>query len=235
MKISLALPFHNEKRNIEILLPLIVKNLIKNQNFNFEVNLVDDLSDDGSYEVCKKFIKSNKSLIKFNLFKLEKKGFQYGALKRGFEESTGDYIICMDSDLQDDPIHLSEFIQNINNNFEIVVGIRTNRKAPSILKSGLKVYDLIFEKIFKKKLTTYRSSYVAYKSKYVKNLPWFKNDHRYLIPIAIHRGANLIMGMNVEHRLREIGKSHYNRYLKIFSGIIELGIFLHRMKSGKYK
>jgi glycosyltransferase involved in cell wall biosynthesis len=235
MKISLALPFHNEEGNLVILLPLIVKNLTKNPNFDFEVNLVDDLSDDESYEVCKRFIESNKSLIEFNLFKLEKKGFQYGALKKGFEESTGDYIICMDSDLQDDPRHLSKFIQNINNNFEIIVGIRINRKAPSILKSGLKVYDLIFEKIFKKKLVTYRAQFAAYKSKYVKNLPWFKNDHRYLIPIAIHRGANLITGVNFEHKPREIGKSHYNRYLKVFSGIIELGIFLYRMKTGKYK
>ena len=76
---------------------------------------------------------------------------------------------------------------------------------------------------------------VWHKSKYVKNLPWFKNDHRYLIPIAIHRGANLITGVNFEHKPREIGKSHYNRYLKVFSGIIELGIFLYRMKTGKYK
>ena len=151
MKISLALPFHNEKENLKILLPLIEKNLLKIDKYSYEVNLVDDLSNDESFEECEKFINSTKSKVIFNLFRLEKKGFQSGALKKGFYESTGDYIICMDTDLQDDPEYLPNFIEKISNNFEIVIGLRKNRKAPSILRSGLKVYDYIFEKIFKDK------------------------------------------------------------------------------------
>ena len=234
MKISLALPFHNEKENLKILLPLIEKNLLKIDKYSYEVNLVDDLSNDESFEECKKFINSTKSKVIFNLFRLEKKGFQSGALKKGFYESTGDYIICMDTDLQDDPEYLPNFIEKISNNFEIVIGLRKNRKAPSILRSGLKVYDYIFEKIFKKNLTTYRAQFAAYKSNYVKNLPWYKNDHRYLIPVAINRGANLISEIDIIFKERKIGRSHYNRYLKVFWGVIELGIFLFRLRSGKY-
>ena len=235
MKISFAIPFHNEKENLPILLSSIEKNLSKIDKFEFEVNLVDDLSNDGSYELCEKFIQSNISKVRFNLFKLKKKGFQSGALKKGFDESTGDYIICMDADLQDDPVHISNFIEKISNNYEIVIGVRKNRKAPSILTTGLKIYDLIFEKIFKKNLTTYRAPFVAYKSKYVKNLPWFKNDHRYLIPTAINRGASLISEIEIAYKERERGKSHYNRVLKVFWGIVEFGIFLYRLKSGRYK
>ena len=143
MKISFAIPFHNEKENLSILLPLIKKNLSKTDKFEFEVNLVDDLSNDGSNELCEKFIDSNISKVRFNLFKLKKKGFQSGALKKGFDESTGDYIICMDADLQDDPVHILNFIEKISNNYEIVIGVRKNRNAPSILTTGLKIYGIV--------------------------------------------------------------------------------------------
>lgn len=234
MKISLALPFHNEEGNLLILLPLIEKNLLNNQNFEYEVNLVDDLSDDESYEVCNNFINNNKSLIKFNLFKLDTKGYQSGALKKAFHESTGDFIITMDTDLQDDPKYLPDFLEEISHGSDIVIGIRKKRKAPAILSVGLKVYDLIFENMFHKKLITYRAPYVAYRSKYVSNLPWFRNDHRYLIPIAINRGADSISELSVVLNERKIGKSHYNRYLKVFWGIIEVVIFILKIKFGKY-
>ena len=234
MKLSIAIPFHNEKDNLVILLPLLKKYLLKNKDFNYEINLVDDLSDDGSSEVCENFIKINNSNIKFNLFKLNQKGFQSGALKKGFNESTGNYIICMDADLQDDPKYLLLFLKKIVHKYDIIIGVRKNRNAPSILKTGLKIYDFILEKIFKKKLTTYRAPYVAYKAKYVKNLPWYNNDHRYLIPTAINRGANNIAEIYLPYKERIRGKSHYNRILKVFWGIIEFGVFLYRLRLGKY-
>ena len=50
----------------------------------------------------------------FNLFKLDHKGYQSGALKKAFYESTGDFIITMDTDLQDDPKYLPTFLNNIS-------------------------------------------------------------------------------------------------------------------------
>lgn len=234
MKISFVLPFHNEKANLSLLLPSIEKELKKENNLEFEINLVDDLSTDGSYDFCKQFIENNKSYINYKLYKLEVKGYQTGALKKGFIESSGDYIICMDTDLQDDPKYIPEFIKNIKKNFDIIIGVRKNRKAPMILTTGLKIYDLIFEIIFKKKLKTYRAPFVAYKKQYVDNLPWYKNDHRYFIPIAINKGAKLIKEFEVILNERKSGKSHYNKYFKVFWGIIEFSIFIFRMKIGKY-
>jgi len=236
MKISFVLPFHNEKENLSLLLPLIEEEIKKENNLEFEINLVDDLSSDGSYGFCKKFIENSKSYKNYKLYKLEVKGFQYGALKKGFNESTGDYVICMDTDLQDDPKYIQQFIENIKKNFDIITTVRKNRldKVPSILLSGLKVYDLIFDKLLNKKLKTYRSPFAAYKKKYVQNLPWYKNDHRYLIPIAIHRGASKIAQIEVAYNKRNSGKSHYNRRLKVFFGVIEVIVFIFKMKLGKY-
>ena len=237
MKISFVLPFHNEKENLSLLLPLIEQQVKKENNLEFEINLVDDLYTDGSYEFCQQFIESNKSNINYRLFKLNSKGFQYGALKKGFNESTGEYVICMDTDLQDDPKYIEEFLENIKNNFDIIATVRKKRfdQAPSILLSALRVYDLIFDRLLNKKLKTYRSPFAAYKKKYVENLPWYKNDHRYLIPIAISRGANKITQFEIAYNQRNSGKSHYNRRMKIIFGVIEVIIFIFRMKLGKYK
>ena len=234
MKISFVLPFNNEKANLSLLLPLIEQEIKKENNLEFEINLVDDLSSDESYSFCEKFIEDSKLKAKYKLYKLDTKGYQTGALKKGFIESTGDYIICMDTDLQDDPKYIPEFIDNIKKGFDIVIGVRKNRKAPIILTAGLKIYDLIFEIIFKKKLSTYRAPFVAYKKEYVNDLPWYNNDHRYFIPIAINKGAKLIKEFDVSLNKRNSGKSHYNKYFKVFWGIVELLIFIFRMKTGKY-
>ena len=56
MKISFVLPFNNEKANLSLLLPLIEQEIKKENNLEFEINLVDDLSSDESYSFCEKFI-----------------------------------------------------------------------------------------------------------------------------------------------------------------------------------
>ena len=235
MKITIALPFNNELDNLKILIPKICEILNYDKEIDYELNLVDDLSNDGSYEFCKKFILENKLEKKINLFRLEKKGFQSGALKKAFDQSNGDYIISMDTDLQDDPKYLPQFLDNIKKNFDVIIGVRVNRKAPSLLKSGLKVYDYIFEKMFALNLTTYRAPYVAYNKEFIFNLPWYNNDHRYLIPIAISRGAKKITQIEVNLNERLSGSTHYNKYLKVFSGVIELFRFILRLKKGIYK
>ena len=73
------------------------------------------------------------------------------------------------------------------------------------------------------------------KIKYVKNLPWHNNDHRYLIPTAINRGASNIAEIYITYQERLRGKSHYNKVLKVFWGIIEFAVFLYRLRLGRYK
>ena len=140
----------------------------------------------------------------------------------------------MDADLQDDPTKIKLFLKKISQKNEIVIGVRVKRKAALILKLGLKIYDYIFYKVLDKKILTYRAQYAAYKTKFIKNIKMKKNDHRYLIPIAITRGAKKITMIKLKLEKRKFGKSNYNQYLKSIFGVLEVFKFIYRLKKGYY-
>ena len=89
--------------------------------------------------------------------------------------------------------------------------------------------------LYNSPLTMHSGSFIAFKSKFVKDIPFKKNDHRYLPLIAISRGASNIREIVVSHNERKYGNSNYSIFKKIILGIPELILFLVRMKFGFYK
>ena len=98
-KISIVVPLLNEEESI---LPLIneIRKAIKPLNKPYEVIFVDDGSTDGSLKIIKDAAKVDNRL-KFISFR--KNYGKSAALQVGFKAATGDAIITMDADLQDDP------------------------------------------------------------------------------------------------------------------------------------
>ena len=230
--VSVIIPFRNEEKNLKILIPLIIKEIKKINKFKINLILVNDRSTDSSLKICKKFETRHKKFLKIK--NLTQRGFQTGALKCGIDSTKSDFIILMDADLQDDPLKIKLFIKKIIEKNELVIGVRVKRKAALILKIGLKVYDYIFYKVLNKKIPTYRAQYAAYETKFIKKVKMKKNDHRYLIPIAITRGAKKIGIIKLELKKRKFGKSNYNQYLKSIFGVFEVFKFIYRLKKGYY-
>src|SRR5262245_16888195 len=99
MNISIAIPLFNEEESLQELCNWIEK-VMKENNFSYEVILVDDGSRDSSWEKIELISKQNSSVkgIKFRR--------NYGksaALNVAFAEAKGDVVITMDADLQDSP------------------------------------------------------------------------------------------------------------------------------------
>ena len=232
ISISVVIPFRNEENNLKILIPLILNEIKKNSKFKINLILFNNKSTDNSLKICKKFEIRYKKFLKIK--NLTKRGFQTGALKTGIDASKSDFIILMDADLQDDPTKIKLFLKKISQKNELVIGVRVKRKAALILKIGLKIYDYIFYKVLDKKILTYRAQYAAYKTKFIKNIKIKKNDHRYLIPIAITRGAKKITMIKLKLEKRKFGKSNYNQYLKSIFGVLEVFKFIYRLKKGYY-
>ena len=166
--------------------------------------------------MCKSFKIKFPKIIKIK--NLKYRGFQSGAIKKGIDILRSEYVILMDADLQDDPKKIKLFLDKIYQDYDIVIGFRIKRKAALILKVGLKIYDYIFKLVLKKKLPTYRAQYTAYRTSFIKNFKMKKNDHRYLIPIAISRGAKKIGIIKLKLKNRKFGTSHYNQYIKSVLG-----------------
>jgi len=121
--LSIVIPVYNEKKNLKKLIEQIEK---YTKNFNKEIIIVDDNSNDGSYEEIKKIRnKSLKFLIRNSQIRDLSKSCIYG-----FNLSRSDNILVMDGDLQHDPMYISKMYANyINNDLDILVASRNFKKA----------------------------------------------------------------------------------------------------------
>ena len=231
MFISIVVPFHNEEQNLKLLLPRLFKSVRKLKKIKYEIILVNDFSNDKSLNICKKFIKKKK---RFSVINLKKRGGQTGAFREAVIKMRGSYMIRMDSDLQDRPEDLKLFIGKILEGYELVIGNRRERKHSYLLGYCSDIYNKIMKSILNVKINVFTSSFVAFKKPYLKNLPWFYNDHRYLPAILISRGAYKVTEVDIKHLKRKYGNSKYNLIKKIILGIPEVLLFLLRLKFGFY-
>ncbi len=231
---TIVIPFHNEKKNLEILSNELI-NALENKPKDIEVSVifVNDNSNDGGNIYISKFINE---LENFRIINLEKRSGQTGAFKEAFNQCKTDYIIRMDSDLQDNPKDLGLFFNKIILlQPDLIMGIREVRKHKRILRLASIIYDFLMVLLFNSPLRSSSGSFVCFKREFVDNLPWYKNDHRYLPLITINRGAHKISEVIVMHRERNFGNSKYSSFSKLFFGIFEVVVFSLRMKLGFYK
>lgn len=109
MDISVVVPLYNEEESLPHLIEWIERVMNEN-NFSYEVLLIDDGSKDNSWSVIESLMERNPNVkgVKFRR--------NYGksaALNVGFERVNGDVVITMDADLQDSPDEIPELYDMI--------------------------------------------------------------------------------------------------------------------------
>lgn len=115
-KISVILPTYNERENLPILIKQLAENL---REYDYEIVVVDDNSPDGTAEVAE-------SMSRQYPVKVVKRPGKMGyasAVYDGIKESTGDFIVIMDADLQHPPRLVPRLVERIGE-CDVVVGSR---------------------------------------------------------------------------------------------------------------
>ena len=128
--VSIIIPFYNEKENIPIILNEIKQKLLNSKKYNFEIILMDNHSNDGSDNVAKNEMNKFENIKYYRL----SRNFGYQSnIKAGLDKCTGDAAIQLDADGEDDPKLILQFIQQWENGYDVVYGIRKTRIENSIL------------------------------------------------------------------------------------------------------
>ena len=129
-KISVLVPLYNERENIERLVHEVGKVMQTLAN-PFELILVDDGSRDGSALLLRQMSRRF-PYVKVILFRSN--CGQTAALDAGFRHATGEIMITMDGDLQNDPADIPNMLQLLGQGYDLVAGYRHQRKDGLILR-----------------------------------------------------------------------------------------------------
>jgi len=230
-KISVISPVHNEEDVVEELITRVKNVMNKNYKNDWEFILVDDLSTDNSAYTIKRLAKKHRN-VKY--LKLEKKGGQTGCFKAGFDYARGRFIITMDADLQVLPEDIPLFINKMDKGYDVVNGIREHRQHFFKLRLASRIYNLLMLLFFNCPVLDAASNFTAFKKRFVTGLDLTDNDHRYIIPIVVRRGARKIGEVVVQHKERKAGKTKYKTLHKYIKGGPEIMTAWLRLKSGRY-
>jgi glycosyltransferase involved in cell wall biosynthesis len=219
MNISVVVPLYNEEESLPELMEWIHRVMVKN-SFSYEIVLVDDGSNDGSWKVIENLQMQNPAIkgIKFRR--------NYGksaALHAAFEEVVGDVVITMDADLQDSPDEIPDLYNMITNeNLDLVSGwkkIRYDSKLAKNLPS--KFFNWTTRRISGIKLHDFNCGLKAYKYDVVKSIEIYGEMHRYIPVIAKWAGFNKIGEKVVQHQKRKYGVSKFG-WSRFVNGFLDL-------------
>ena len=113
-EISIVVPCYNEEDIVEIFYNKLVEVLESLKEYNYEIIFIDDGSKDNTIRLLKKIkLKNNKvKIISFS------RNFgKESAMLAGLENSKGDYVVVMDSDLQHPPEKIIEMVNGVEERF----------------------------------------------------------------------------------------------------------------------
>lgn len=105
--ISLVIPAYNEENNIAQTLKYL-KNFLTTQNFNYEIIVVDDGSQDNTFAVSKEY--------KVRVIKLKKNYGKGKALQIGMQKAQGNILVMLDADLKESVIEVTKLIKPVMEN-----------------------------------------------------------------------------------------------------------------------
>jgi glycosyltransferase involved in cell wall biosynthesis len=171
----------------------------------FEIILIDDGSQDRTWDSISR-VATAKSFIRG--IKLSRNFGQHNAITAGLEYATGDWVVVMDCDLQDRPEEIINFYRKVQEGYQVVVGIRIERKDNFIKKVSSIIFYSVFQRmtgsIFNKQI----GNFGIYSNKVISCILELKEQHRSFGLMVLWVGFSRAE-VNVTHEARGSGKSNY--------------------------
>ncbi len=225
LKISIVIPIYNESRNLRTLFAEL-KEVLSEIGYDYEIIAVNDGSKDNSFEILEEI--AHDKHVKVIHFVMNYG--QTAALLAGIDNASGDLIVSIDGDLENDPHDIPKMLAKIEEGYDVVSGWRRkrwkgkwlSRKLPSVCANWL------ISRITGLKLHDYGCVLKAYKKESIAGVKLYGEMHRFIASYVLSTGAK-IAEMEVNHRPRIHGKSNYglSRISRVLLDLIVVK-FLHK-------
>jgi glycosyltransferase involved in cell wall biosynthesis len=206
MDVSIVIPLKDEKDNLARLHARITECMTWAPSY--EILLVDDGSQDGSH-LDMAALAARDARVK--VVRLRRNFGQAAALQAGIDHATGDIIVTMDGDLQNDPADIGILVDKLKlGDYDAVFGQRANRQD-SFLSRTLpsNIANWLIRKITGIEVRDMGCTLRALRADLAKSLSLYGEMHRFIPVLVDHAGA-VFTQVPVQHHPRTAGRTKYN-------------------------
>jgi glycosyltransferase involved in cell wall biosynthesis len=216
-RVSLVIPCFNEEESVDELLAEAFRVLDENHIVG-EIVIVDDGSTDRTWE---KLTKYSETEARLKLVRFRRNFGQTAAMVAGLDHASGEIIIPLDADLQNDPASIPALLGKIDEGYDVVSGWRKNRKDTLVTRRlPSMMANAIISWVSGVKLHDYGCTLKAYRREVLDPIHLYGEMHRFIPIYASWAGARVAEAV-VNHRPRKYGRSKYG-ITRTFKVILDL-------------
>lgn len=206
-KVSVVVPVFNEEDNVEPLADQIAAALDP-LGTDWELWLVDDGSTDASLARIRALCDR---LPRAGFLSFQRNRGQSAAFGAGFEAATGDVIVTLDADLQNDPADIPALLELYRQGFDMVIGWRARRQDTRARRFASRVGNAVRNALTRETVHDTGCSLKVMRTSMARRLPMFRGMHRFLPTLMKMCGAR-VAEVPVNHRPRHSGVSKYGTF-----------------------
>ncbi|MDR6405354.1 MULTISPECIES: glycosyltransferase family 2 protein [Chryseobacterium] len=210
--ISIVSPVYRAEKILPLLVSEISK-LAQKIGQEYEIILVDDRSPDNSWEVMKLLTETNTNL---KIYRLSRNFGQHATIMAGLSKASGEWIVVMDCDMQDQPKEIEKLYQKALEGYDVVLARREVRIDSFFKRSCSKIFYKVFNYFAGIEINNEIANFGIYNKKVIESVLNIKDNIKFF-PLFVNWVGYTTTSVSVEHSSREEGKSSYN-----FSRLISL-------------
>jgi len=224
MNLSVIIPIKDERDNLRPL-DARLRQALEPLGLSYEVILVDDGSVDGSFEVLRELAERD---ARVKVVRLRRNFGQTPALQAGIDHSSGEVLVTMDGDLQNDPVDIPVLLSKLAEGYDAVLGLRARRQDKLLLRKIPSFFgNWLIRKVTGVHIKDMGCTLRAMRRDLAEALPLYGELHRFVPVLAQQLGGRLAQ-IPVRHHPRTAGKTKYNltRTFRVLLDLITIK-FMH--------
>src|SRR5690242_12473699 len=203
--VSIVVPLFNEEESVRPMHAAITS-AVEPLGVSFEIVFVDDGSRDSTVALVDEIARRDPRVC---LVKFRRNYGQTPAMAAGIAQASGEVIVTMDGDLQNDPRDIGELLRKIDEGNDIVVGWRHERQDKLISrKIPSRIANRLIARVTGVPIKDNGCSLKAYRAGLIKKIPLYSEMHRFIPAMASIAGPR-IAEIKVRHHARQFGTSKY--------------------------
>ena len=216
MKVSIVVPAYNEEENLPQLVPQI-DGVMSALDVGYEILVINDGSTDGTGRVLRELVEQFPALraVEFAQNAGESAGWH-----AGFRLATGDVVVRMDADLQNNPEDIPALLRGLDD-ADCVSGVRQQRDDSFVRRVSSRIANSVRNCVTHDRTTDVGCSPRAVRREFLTDLPFFNHMHRFLPALLQLQGARCTE-VPARHHPRVHGQSKYGTWGRLCEGIVDL-------------